>query len=181
MLAQQSTYKKTINIIENAPDTDRNKLLPKQSVNLLPDAINSAGLTTFDTTSPVPSSLMSNASALDKQNASMELKTISPKKKTIFATRFAVDTNVEDMKFYILSKIKNCNPDEILLFKINSRKRGSFKIIVPDNLFQQIVNPEFWPKHALVREFIYSESNIARLPTIVATNQKKLNSIVLRY
>ena len=86
VLAQQSTYKKTINIIENAPDTDRNKLLPKQSVNLLPDAINSAGLTTFDTTSPVPSSLMPNASALDKQNASKELKTISPKKNNICYT-----------------------------------------------------------------------------------------------
>ena len=127
-------------------------MLPKQSVNQLPNPVNSAGLITFDTASPVPSPLMPNASAVDNQNVSAknhpkELRTISPK-KTVFATRFAVDTNAEDIKFYILSKTKNCNSDEIILFKINSINRASFKLIVPDNLFQQIVNPEFWPKNA---------------------------------
>ena len=75
------------------------------------------------------------------------------------------------MNLYILSKIKNCNPDEIFLFKINSTDRASFEIIVPDNLLQQIVNPEFWPKNALVSEFIYIKRNMDRLPTIDATNQ----------
>ena len=75
------------------------------------------------------------------------------------------------MKFYILSKIKNCNSDEILLFKINSTNTASFKIIVPDNLFQQIVL-EFWIKNTLVREFIYSGRNMAGLLTIDGTNQK---------
>ena len=134
------------------PDTNLNKLFPKQFL----DSVNYARLITFDATSPVSPTLMPNAISENHPN---ELRNIFPK-TTKFAARFVVDTIAEDMKFYILSKIKNCNPDEILLFKINSRNRTSFRIIIPENLFQQIVNPEFWPKNALVCEFIYSERNV---------------------
>lgn len=68
------------------------------------------------------------------------------------------------MKFHIVSKIENCIPEDINVYKINSRNRASFKIIVPENLFQQIVSPDFWPKNALVREFKYREEDNARLP-----------------
>ena len=58
--------------LNNIPDADQNKLLPKQSENLLADPVNSAGLITFEATSPVPSTLMPNASAVDNQSASAE-------------------------------------------------------------------------------------------------------------
>lgn len=93
-----------------------------------------------------------------------ELRTIPPR-KTVFATRFHYDTTVDEIKNFIKTKFNDKLPENVLIFKINSRNRASFKIIVPVELFDLIVNPIFWPKNALVREFIYREENFARLPS----------------
>lgn len=195
-----SIPKTLINVPINDPvllSKQSNNLMTEKSnlLNTLTDPANSGRLINFDASSPVPpsstssiinhhniltsivpSTSSSNSTIMNHQNISTisqqrELRTITPK-KTIFATRFALDTKAEEMKFYILSKISNCCQDEIRVFKINSKNRASFKIIVPENLFQQIVNPEFWPKNALIREFIYNEENNARLPNIAGVNSK---------
>lgn len=93
-----------------------------------------------------------------------ELRTISPR-KTIFATRFHYDTTVDEIKNFIKNKFNDEMPENLLVFKINTRNRASFKIIVPAELFDQIVNRTFWPKNALVREFIYRDEDLARLPS----------------
>ena len=97
---------------------------------------------------------------------------ILPPRKTIFATRFYHDTTVDDIRNYMKVKFNNVIPDNVNIYKINARNRASFKIIVPVELFDQVVNTNFWPKNALVREFICREDdNVARIP-VFSINSK---------
>lgn len=91
------------------------------------------------------------------------LKTIPPR-KTIFASRFACDTTTEDISSFLQSKVDISTLDNISIYKMNSRNRASFKIIVPEYLFELIVNPGIWPKHAIIREFIYRDNENVRIP-----------------
>lgn len=97
---------------------------------------------------------------------------ISPK-KTIFVTRFAADTVAEDVVSYIESKITNDIVNDIKVYKMNTRNRVSFKVIVPNELFDTIVNREFWPKNTLVREFIYRDEDNVRLPKAANKDNSK--------
>lgn len=137
------------------------------------DPINSGRLINLDASSPMPYSSSLGTTIADPETSTVPraLRTIPPK-KTIFATRFAQDTTAAEMKSFVMSKIQNVNLEEILVYKMNSRYRASFKIIVPEDLFQQIVNPDFWPKNALVREFIYKEEDNVRLPRSVDPTPK---------
>lgn len=145
--------------------------------NLSTGAQNSARLINFDASSPKPHTSMAgniNANRTGVTGSSFaprELRTIPPK-KTIFATRFAQDTTTEEMKHHVLANIQNCVPDDIIVYKMNSRNRASFKIIVPEDLFPKIVDRAFWPKNALIREFVYREDDMARLPKSVDTIPK---------
>lgn len=93
---------------------------------------------------------------------------IVPSNRAIFAARFAADTTVEDMSYYIKSKFNSDFDLTVIKFKYaEQRTKSSFKIIVPDELFEQIVNPDFWPPKAIIHEYTYrnnGSSNIARLP-----------------
>lgn len=81
------------------------------------------------------------------------------KRKSIFATRFVFDTSVNDIEAYIKGNIAKELYNDIQIFKINSRNRASFKILVPVNIFEKIVDPGFWPENTHVREFIYHDNN----------------------
>ena len=99
------------------------------------------------------------------------LKIIAPR-KTVFASRFSVDTTVNDVEFYIKTNlgIEDCN--DVQIYKINARNRASFKIIVPESIFDSLVNPQFWPKNTIVRQFIYRDDNNVVLPRASVPNPK---------
>ena len=91
-----------------------------------------------------------------------------PPKKTIFVSRLAIETTAEAVNSYIKSKV---GPDaDIATYKFNflqQRSITSFKITVPADLFEPILDQKFWPENTLVREYIYREkprSNIGHLP-----------------
>lgn len=74
---------------------------------------------------------------------SSDLRTMAPR-KTIFATRFHCGTTVDEVKNYVSAKT-NCNlPKDIQICKIRAKIRTFFKIIVPLENFQEIVNSKFW-------------------------------------
>lgn len=110
------------------------------------------------------------------ENAPRELRVIPPKKH-VFVSRFAAETTVDDLNYYIKTKL-NSN-DEILTHKFSysqPRSITSFKITVSSDIFNKIIDPRFWPDNTLVREYIskprQSINNIARIPSIVSPNQK---------
>lgn len=102
---------------------------------------------------------------------------IIPPKKSIFISRFAFDTSADDIDSYIKMKLK-FSPD-ILTKKFTysgPRNITSFKVSVPFDLYEQIVDPGFWPNNTLVREYIIKENprtnNIVRLPSREHSNPK---------
>lgn len=93
---------------------------------------------------------------------------VSPPNKTIFAARFAAETTEDDVLYFVKSKL---TPDvDIKVFKFTyteKRSKSSFKIVVPEDVFSAVVNPDFWPPKAIIREYTYREktrSDIVHLP-----------------
>lgn len=116
----------------------------------------------------IPLKPNSNAFAPKAVNSSTVLKVVSPK-KTIFAARFAPETTTDAVINYVKQKIGR--DIDILVFKFKyseQRSKSSFKIIVPEENFDTIVNPDFWPPKAIIHEYVYRNnphSEIAYLPT----------------
>lgn len=121
---------------------------------------------------PVPMAVNepSTSNAKISPKVPKNLQTIPPR-RTIFASRFVKDTTIEDISSFLQTKFNIQNIENVTIYKINSRNRASFKIIVPEFLFDMIVNPEVWPKHAIIREFVYRDNDNVRIPK--ATNQSK--------
>ena len=90
---------------------------------------------------------------------------MAPAMKMIFPTRFAPETTADDIIYYIKSKIEG---DYFLrCYKLRSafsESRSSFKIVVPENIFVQLILKEFWPARAFIKEFVERSDNLAHLP-----------------
>lgn len=94
-----------------------------------------------------------------------------PPKKTVFISRLAFDTTTEDVDSFIKSKVgPNVDISTYKFVFSQPRSITSFKVTVTNDLFERILDPNFWPKYTLVREYIYRENprsaNIGRLPQI---------------
>lgn len=105
-----------------------------------------------------------------------ELRVLPPKKH-LFVSRFASETTVDDINFYIKSKL-NLN-ENIVAYKFSyaqPRSITSFKISVSSDVFNQLMDTSFWPEHTLVREFLTRPkertSNVARLPPTIPSVSK---------
>lgn len=118
----------------------------------------------------IPTNLNPSVPAYNTSTAPT-LKVIPPK-RIIFAARFDSNTSTDAVKRYICFKIGNDIDLSVYKFKYsNQRRKSSFKIIVNEENFDSVVNPDFWPKNALIREYVYSEnvpSDIVHLPQINA-------------
>lgn len=129
---------------------------------------------------PVNNNIVYNPPTINMNNAENELTNqlkIIPPKKSIFISRFAFDTSVEDINFYIKSKLNFGADISINKFTYSQpRSITSFKLTVPANLYETIVNPDFWPNNTLVREYVFKENprlnNIAQLPPRQFNNSK---------
>lgn len=154
--------------------------LPKTAV--IPDK-QSTRDTNLNNCNTIPSNIeivmdptSSTSSNANRDNVPKQLIVI-PSKKSIFVSRFAAETSTIDIDHYIKTKL-NFNAD-ISSFKFSysqPRDITSFKIMVPNDLFEKIVNPGFWPENTVVHEYVYKNNsranNIVRLPSNDTTNPK---------
>lgn len=103
------------------------------------------------------------------------LKVVS-KKKTIFAARFAAETTEDDVAYYVKNKLGANIEVNVFKFKyFEKRSKSSFKVIVPEEVFETVVNPDFWPEKAIIHEYLYRESvqsNIVHLPARLSDDSK---------
>lgn len=101
-------------------------------------------------------------------NASYNPITIIPPKKAIFVARISSDNTEDDVSYYIKSKLNQECEIQIKKFTYTQkRSKASFQIIVPENVFNLIIDPSFWPPNAILHEFIYKEkprSDVVYLP-----------------
>lgn len=82
---------------------------------------------------------------------------VVPPRRTIFISRLANDTSVENLVEYLKKMCSDFNDTDCKVFKFNysqPRDISSFKIIVPDKVFHTIIMESFWPTGMLVKEFI---------------------------
>lgn len=95
--------------------------------------------------------------------------TVVPARRAIFVSRFAPDTTVDDIRYFI--SCKGTTASSIDVFKLKSsysERRSSFKLIVSVDLFPIMLNSNYWPVGAFVKEFTYDDNRrhnkTARLP-----------------
>lgn len=124
--------------------------------------------TSLDITPSGSTKFYSPTNTPNTYNPPKQLKVVSSK-KTIFAARFAADTTIEDVATYVKSKLQVADIElSVFKFKYTERRsKASFKIIVPEDVFDTIVNPDFWPPKAIIHEYIYRDNvrtDIAYLP-----------------
>lgn len=89
----------------------------------------------------------------------IQLVVVQPR-KSIFVSRFSEDTTDDLIKSYIDFKLQAKADVSVYKFKFNYvRNISSFKVVVPDNLFDEILNSKFWPANTLVHEYINKDKN----------------------
>lgn len=160
-------------------------IIPSESTSVTPTVSNSSILPMIPnlaTSKPPELILLTPSSSNIPTNLNVvnnPLTTVTPKplkiiapRKTIFASRFSVDTTINDVEFYIKTNLGIEDYNNVQIYKINARNRASFKIIVPESIFDRLVNPQFWPKNTIVRQFIYRDDNNVILPRASDPNPK---------
>lgn len=113
-------------------------------------------------------------------NERRELKLIPPN-KSIFISRFASETTVDDIIWYLKTKIEDVADIQIHKFSYSQpRIITSFKLTVPHHLYEQILDTNFWPSNTLIREFEYKviprRKNIVRVHSRHQSNDNTKNN-----
>lgn len=133
---------------------------------------------------PINTSLSYAEVALNQPDPAINIDQINdntiravPPKKTVFISRLAIETTAEAVDSFVKSKV---GPNaEISTYKFvfsQPRSITSFKVTVSADLFERILDPNFWPENTLVREYKYREKprsrNFGRLPQHVSNVPK---------
>lgn len=102
---------------------------------------------------------------------------VIPPAKCIFVSRFAVDTSEGDILYYLNSKLNLLNK-KISVHKLRfsyQRSISSFKITLPSDLFNNVLDQGFWPVNTLVHEFIQKSQPQTSLATLPVHNMNPKN------
>ncbi|KAL9875404.1 uncharacterized protein ACN427_013529 [Glossina fuscipes fuscipes] len=84
------------------------------------------------------------------------LKAVPPR-KAIVVSRLAPDTSVDNIRGYLAAKAPSVNLKRVSIFKLGpsqSRAISSFKILVPTENMDLILNKTLWLVGSLIKEFI---------------------------
>lgn len=85
---------------------------------------------------------------------------VVPPRRTIFLSRLSPATSIDNIRSYIKSTSVGLNDKDFTVLKFNysePRDIASFRILVPDWIFETLVDRSAWPDGTLVREFIRRE------------------------
>lgn len=152
ILANSDTSHNTSHISHNSLDSAHNICLVSQSIS----ATQFDNLTTGNNLISAPPPVISPV--VNSNNNSFSIKVV-PTTRCIFVSRFEISTKHSDVLSHIKSIItlNNINVDFDLIKCINiSRFNGivaSFKITVPESLFDLLISPNSWPTSTFIKEF----------------------------
>lgn len=130
-----------------------------------PDSITNRGLTgqmQHITSSDSPPLLINTNSINQSLQEIIEIGdlVVVPPRRTVFISRLSADTTADKVACYIKSHCPELNGSDVKVFKFNSsqpRDISSFKVLVPDKIFETLVHNSFWPQGILVKEFIFRD------------------------
>ncbi|KAL9887399.1 uncharacterized protein ACN2A1_009542 [Glossina fuscipes fuscipes] len=83
--------------------------------------------------------------------------TAVPPRTAIFVSRLAPETSVDNIKSYLATKVPSVNLKRVSIFKMapsQARAISSFKILVPTENSDMLLNKSLWPVGFLIKEFI---------------------------
>lgn len=133
-----------------SPDKSENGVSPYSSLCVTSDL-------SQNTILPLPN-VPTQTSCYTSPVAPRPLRTVPPY-KNVFLSRLSSETTTEDIEYYVKSKLGINSLISAYKFKYSQpRAISSFRITVPDDLFQYTVDPKFWPIGTFVREYIYNGS-----------------------
>lgn len=107
-----------------------------------------------------------------QSGSSNELVVVAPR-KSIFISRLHSNTTINNISNYLKSKVQNLGDNDCRIIKFNSslpRDISSFKIIVPHDMFDTLLNRSFWPDGVLVKEFVFREKTNANKPVKIPSS-----------
>lgn len=79
-------------------------------------------------------------------------------RKNIFVSRLAADTSEIDVHYYISSKIPQASNISVHKYRFNfDRKISSFKILIPEELLDSVLDKDFWPSGIIARLYEFRE------------------------
>ena len=84
--------------------------------------------------------------------ASCELEVVQ-RNKEIFLSRLTPSTSADEIAEYVRKRLPELT---FTVYKFNftyEREVASFKISMPDDAFDELIKPEFWPRGLVMREF----------------------------
>lgn len=86
----------------------------------------------------------------------VRLASVEPK-KCIFVSRLKPNTSISDVIRHVMQRIK-VDKDHVSCLKITPKTIlnpyfAAFKLDVPENVFEIVLSPEFWPANVVAREF----------------------------
>ena len=84
------------------------------------------------------------------------LKAVPPR-KALFVSRLAPETSVDNIKSYLAAKAPSVNLKRVSIFKLapsQPRAISSFKILVPTENSEILLNKPLWPVGSLIKVFI---------------------------
>ena len=121
---------------------------------------------------PVPEIAVSSSAITNQltDSSSSDLVIIKKRvRKSIFVSRFAASTSINDIVKYISKKTVNPNLEQLVrCFKYNTditREISSFRITPPEEYFSSLLDTNFWPDGTLVKEFLpRSNANSLQIP-----------------
>lgn len=139
------------------------------------DVANPEPLVTNVPTNPC-SSIVNPTNQTDNSIPAFSLVVVPPR-RTIFLSRLSPTTSTDNIRTYIKSKCVGLKDNDFNVLKFNysePRDIASFKIFVPDRIFDTLVNKSTWPEGTLVKEFIRREriiSEVSRHPPDIVVSK----------
>lgn len=156
------------------PIYSSDRISPLSTNKLATNHTNNAASCSRSSTSTGETDNISNGNSTVGNGIIHPLKVIPPK-KSIFISRLADETSAADIEFYIKHKLGGDLDIMVRKFKFSRpRSIASFKLMVPQEVFDRIINTNFWPPYVFIREFINNDDRkiprIAHLPLAASKN-----------
>lgn len=97
--------------------------------------------------------------------------------KAIYLSKFHLDTTEDDILYYIQNKIGSNFEITVQKFKFRDdrSKVATFKVVVDEDIFNTLLNKEFWPRSALVREYVFKAAVLPKRPISSITESSSKN------
>lgn len=100
-------------------------------------------------------SASSNETASEDLSAANDQPTlvVVPPSRSIFLSRLAIETNVDDIKCYIAQKLAISSGFGIRKFESHGAKYSSFLLRCDDSIYEPLIDSKNWPRHMKVDRF----------------------------